>query len=533
MKNNIMLLLKIQILYLFGINKAIKTNDKKEKLKLWSLIIVFVFSGIMLLGVSFMYSYNMSTAFEMFGMMELLPVIMMVATCLTTIFTTIYKSSGILFGFRDYDLLMALPVKTSDIIGSRIIMINIINIFFTLIIMIPAGIVYSIKTSPEFSFYVFYIITLCFIPLVPIILASIVGYIISFVSSKFKHTNLVNLILSMALIIGIMAMSYYSNSNEFDLINIKSIVMTKLKLYYPLATFYHDAVINYNIVSFFLFITISTGIFIFFVLIIAYKFKSINSSLSSSNIDSNYKMIELKKSPQFIALYKKEMKRYFSSTIYVLNTAFGVVFMTFISIGILVFGIDKMGSLLEIPNLNDMINKFAPIVLSIFTVSSCTSCCSISLEGKNVWLPKTLPINVLKIFLSKIAVNLTVLIPPIIINSILLSSVLRFNIVETFFMLIVPINYAFFISISGLAINLNLPNLQWISEVTVIKQSASVLVTMIFGLLSIAIPIVLILKLPEINAYLIIICTTFIIALINLILYKYLSTVGVKKFNKL
>jgi len=533
MKNNLILLLKIQILYLFGINKAIKTNDKKEKLKLWSLITLFIFSGIMLLGVSFMYSYNMSTAFEMFGMMELMPVVMMIAACLTTIFTTIYKSSGILFGFRDYDLLMALPVKTSEIIGSRIIMINIINIFFALIIMIPAGIVYSIKASPEFIFYVFYIITLFFIPLVPIILASSVGYIISFVSSKFNHTNIVNLILSMALIIGIMAMPYYSNSFEFDLINIKSIIMTKLKLYYPLATLYHGAVINYNIISLLLFIIISAGIFILFVLLIAHKYKAINSSLASSNKYSNYKMGKLKTSSQFFALYKKELKRYFSSSLYVLNTAFGVVFMTFISVGIMFYGVDKMGNMLEIPNLNVMINKFAPIVLSVCIVMSCTSCCAISLEGKNLWIPRTLPINIVKIFLSKIAVNLTVLIPPIIINSILLSSILRFNILETVFMFIVPINYAFFISITGLVINLNFPNLQWVSEVTVIKQSASVLLAMVVGLLSVAVPITLIFKLPEINATIIIIVTFFVISLINLILYKYLCTSGVKIFKQL
>lgn len=533
MKNNLMLLLKIQILYLFGINKAIKTNDKKEKIKLWSLLVLFVLSAIMLFGVSFMYSYNMSIAFEMFGMMELLPVVMMVATCLTTMFTTIYKASGILFGFRDYDMLMALPVKTSDIIGSRIIMINIINIFFTLIIMIPAGIVYAIKVSPDFRFYVLYIITLFFIPLVPIIIATIVGYIISFVSSKFKHTNIVNLILSIALIIGIMAMSYYSNSVEYDLINIKSTVLAKFSNYYPLATLYQDVVINYNVISLFLFIVISTGFFILFVLIIAYKYKSINTSLASSNINSNYKMGELKKSSQLAALYKKEIKRYFSSSLYVLNSSFGVIFMTFITIGIMVYGIDKMGSLLEIPNLNVMINKFAPIALSVFIIMSCTSCCSISLEGKNLWIPRTLPINIVKIFLSKIAVNLTILVPPIIINSIILSVILHFNLIETLLMFIIPINYAFFISISGLVINLNLPNLQWVSEVTVIKQSASVLVAMVVGLLSVAIPIVLIFKLPEISANKIIMVTAFVIALINLILYKYLCTLGVKIFKQL
>jgi len=533
MIKNILLLLRIQLLDLFGINKAIHTKDKREKLKLWSLMAVFTLSMIIVTGVSFMYSYNIAMALEMFGVLELLPIVMMVATCLTTLVTSIYKVSGVLFGFKDYDMLMSLPIKTSTIISSRIIMLNIINIFYTLIIMIPAGIVYSVKASPDFIFYIIYVVTLFFIPFVPIILATAVGYVISYISSRFKHTNIINIILSILIMIVLIGAPYLSNSASFDIANIKETIIHVLNEYYPLASLYADAVLNYSISSMIMFMIISASLFLIFISIIAHKFKSINTTLSAKPVSSNYKLSELKQSSQFFALYKKEMRRYFSSALYVLNTAFGIVFLTFISVGIIIFGFDKMAQMLDISELTNMINVFAPVAISAFIALSCTTSCSISLEGINLWIVKAIPVKTETIFLSKIAVNLTVLIPAILIDSTLISIALHSNIIETIFIYITPISYALFISIAGIVINLHLPKLDWVSEVTVIKQSAATFTAMIVGLGSIAIPITIILKLPQIDVSMVVITTTACIAIINIFMYRYICVKGIKIFNQL
>jgi len=531
MIKNIWLLLKIQLLDLFGINKAIHIKDKREKLKIWLFIIVFTLSMLIITGFSFIYSYNIAMTLELFGILELLPIIMMVATCLTTLFTSIYKVSGVLFGFKDYDMLMSLPVNTSTIISSRIIMLNIINIFYTLIIMIPAGIVYSAKASPDFIFYVIYVVTLFFIPFVPIIVATAVGYVISYISSTFKHTNIINIILSIFLLLLLICAPYLSNSASFDTANIKETIIHGLNGYYPLASLYADAVLNYSISSMMLFIIISTALFVMFILIIAHKFKSINTALTAKHVSSNYKISELKQSSQFFALYKREMRRYFSSALYVLNTAFGIVFLTFISVGIMIFGLDKMAQMLEISELTNMINVFAPVAISAFIALSCTTACSVSLEGINLWIVKTIPVKTETIFLSKIAVNLTLLIPAILIDSTLISIALNSNAIETILIYITPISYAIFISIAGIVINLHLPKLDWVSEVTVIKQSAATFTAMIVGLGSVAIPITIILKLPQIDVNMVVIATTVCIAIINMSMYRYLCVKGIKIFN--
>ena len=95
--------------------------------------------------------------------------------CIRDRFTTIYKANGILFSFRDYDLQMSLPVKSSTIVASRILILYGMNLGFTLLVMLPAAAVYTWMASPSPLFYLFFFFSLLAIPMVPIILATILG----------------------------------------------------------------------------------------------------------------------------------------------------------------------------------------------------------------------------------------------------------------------------------------------------------------------------------------------------------------------
>ncbi|MEG1991495.1 MAG: hypothetical protein RR351_05345, partial [Christensenella sp.] len=68
---------------------------------------------------------------------------------------------------------------------------------------------------------------------------------------------------------------------------------------------------------------ISFGAFAVFVLIVARVFNKINTSITTNRTASNYKMTALNETSPKRALYRKELKRYFSSSQYVLNTAAG------------------------------------------------------------------------------------------------------------------------------------------------------------------------------------------------------------------
>ncbi|MBW4081450.1 hypothetical protein [Paenibacillus sp. S150] len=95
-------------------------------------------------------------------------------------------------------------------------------------------------------------------------------------------------------------------------------------------------------------------------------------------------MKPLEASSPFHALYKKELRRYFSSSVYVLNTGIGMILLLVMSISLLFVSPGKLGELAAIPQLSHGLGTLAPFLVSLFVTLSCTAPSSISLEGNHL-----------------------------------------------------------------------------------------------------------------------------------------------------
>ncbi|WMJ24413.1 hypothetical protein RBG61_07035 [Paludicola sp. MB14-C6] len=527
---NLKHLLNIWILEFFGINKAF---HQKNKTKFVFMVLGGILLSLLFLGMSFGYSFGIAIVLKPFNQLKLLPIIMMVLTCLITLFATLYKANSVLFSFQDYDMIMSLPIKTTTIVASRIWLLYIMNVLFAMIVMIPSGIVYAIFESPSIWFYPIYLITLFLIPFIPIILATFVSGILTFFTARLKRANAVSTILTLAILVGIMAFLYNPNMKNVDFSSIATQVTNSLYSIYPLTKLYMLSITEYNLFSLFLFIAISCLAFLLFVVLFSKIYQPIHTLLYTSKANANYKLAELKQESPLKALYFKECKRYFSSTLYVVNTSLGMILALLACVAVSFVGVDKLNESLQIPNLPLYFAQFSPFVISVFVALSCTTNCSISLEGKNLWIIKSSPVPISTIFWSKIAVNLTITIPVILISATVLSVSFSFNWFQVFMTYLLPAIYAFLISLLGLIVNLHLPLLDWKSEVTVIKQSSSVLVSLIVGFLILAAPIGIAVYLYPYGSIMTFGIISLLLVLITILCYRYLMTKGVKQFQRL
>lgn len=530
---NIWRLTRIQLLSSFGLNKALHTHDVKERRKWILLSIAMLLSMVIIAGASFSYSYGMAMTFEQIGRMDLLLAIMMAATSVVGFFTTIYKAGDVLFGFKDYDLVMSLPIRTSDVVASRILQLYVLNLFFSLIVMVPAGIVYAIKVNPSPFYYLYFLITLLFIPLVPIIAATIIGALISWFSSRFKGSRIISLVLTFSVIIAFMVGSFSMNGNEQLLTDIGTQLADMIFKLYPLTAMYVDSVCSYQMDSLLLFIAISVLVFMMFTYVLGTRFKAIHTGLTTSHASSKYQMKELRTSSPFRALYKKELRRYMSSSLYVLNTSIGMVLLLVMSISLLFVGSETFEQFLDIPQLSNYLSRLAPLFVSLFIVMSCTTSCSISLEGNHLWILKSSPVSKSAILLSKVAVNLTVTIPMLLVSGVLLIISLGTGWVESLLLLVIPGIYACYSALIGVLVNLKLPNFTWTSEVTAIKQSAAVMVSMLVSFISLLIPFGLSMLLTDMNANLILLVIALLMSLASGMLYRYIQRHGERLFQAL
>ncbi|NOU80431.1 hypothetical protein GC101_16305 [Paenibacillus sp. LMG 31459] len=530
---NIWRLTKLQLLSTFGLNKALHTKDPAERRKAL-LLSITIMAGVLMIGAfSFSYSFMMGMAFEELGRMYLLLAIMMAVTSIVGFFTTVYKASGVLFSYKDYDMIMSLPVKTSHVVASRVLQLYVMNLFFTLLVMLPAGAVYAIQVNPGVLFYLFFLMTLLFITLLPIIAATIIGALISWVSSRFRASKMISVVFTFAVLILFMLGSFNLNGDQQELADMGAGLGDAIFKLYPLASVYVDAVCSYRVSSLIFFIALSVLAFVLFSAVLATRYKAIHTGLMTSHSGSRYTMKPLQANSAFKALYFKELRRYFSSANYVLNTGIGMVLLLVMSVSLLFVSSEKLGVVLNIPQLSEYLSTLSPLVVSLFVVLSCTTASSVSLEGNHLWILQSSPVSKPTIILSKVAVNLTITLPVIAVSWGLLIYTLRTGWMESILMLVIPVLYACYSAMLGVIVNLKLPKLDWTSEVTAIKQSAAVLVSMILGFISLVVPAALFMLLRSVNGNLILLGYGILMAAVCAGMYRYIRISGERLFLRL
>jgi len=207
--------------------------------------------------------------------------------------------------------------------------------------------------------------------------------------------------------------------------------------------------------------------------------------------------------------------------------------MTVLAFSLPVFGTDKIITLLEVSGAEAYILPIITLIFAFCIIMTVPTASSVSLEGKSLWILKFSPIDVLTVFRSKISLNLALIIPLLVINSIVCIISLHMSSVQYLAFLATSLMYAFYTAISGLLINLYFPKLDWATQVVVVKQSMSVIVAMMAGMGALAVPVILFVTLKPASFVLFLFAVAAVLALINISLWSALKTRGVKLFNEL
>ena len=96
------------------------------------------------------------------------------------------------------------------------------------------------------------------------------------------------------------------------------------------------------------------------------------------------------------------------------------------------------------------------------------------------------------------------------------------NFIQILNLIIVPICYSLFITVTGVALNKKYPNYNWESEMIVVKQSMPVILSGLIGIVTLIIPIFLYLVLNLMITYTLQ-ATSIFLLVISSVVYKNLS----------
>ena len=135
MQNKLLAVLKIQFLNQSGLNQFRYENNKKKRGQSITVLIGITLLGIILVGFSFLIGFG----YGIMGMAEVIPGFALTMVSLVTLIFSFLKTSGYLFAFQDYDMLMSLPLSVKTIVTGKFLYMYLNNLLFSLAVMLPMG----------------------------------------------------------------------------------------------------------------------------------------------------------------------------------------------------------------------------------------------------------------------------------------------------------------------------------------------------------------------------------------------------------
>ena len=449
---------------------------------------------------------------------------------------SIFATQSQLFNAKDNDQLLSLPLRPFSILVSRLAALLLLSYLIESFIVIPAGIIWAVYAPVTVVGVIFFIIAVLVLPLASMAVASFFAWLIALASSRLRNKNIMTMIMSIAFLLAYFWV--YSNISKYIqtlLQNGEQIGAAIQKAVFPA---YHLglAITQGNLVSMFIFVIFTVAPFVIALLILSANFIKI-ATTNRGTVKIKYTEKALKASGVRAAFLKKELRHFWSNPMYILNSAIGVVFML---IGAVLFLVKRSMVLDFIVEFNKTGITVSPailicVALCVVAAFNLVSAPSISLEGKNLWIAKSLPVNAFDILFAKAGMHVLVCGVPTLVASLIFVISLQATLQQSILIMLIPFLYTLLTAFFGVTINLQFPKFDWINEIQPIKQGISTLVSMAasFALIAAMTLIYIFVLSPYIDAEIYLFFCASLLMILNLILYSYLKTGGSRRFEAL
>jgi len=444
-----------------------------------------------------------------------------------------------IFSAKDNELLLSMPVQPLAILAGRLFALMIIEYFYASLIIVPAFVVLIVsgfisQVSALGTAYFF--ATALLLPFFALAAGCLVGWVVALISSRLRNKNIPTLVLSLAFL-GVYFWFYSRMMNNMNALveNGAEIAEAVRRAVFP-AYYLGISIANGDTASFLAFaICAVTPFAIMCVLLSRSFFKLAAGGQGARKI--KYREKDVRAAGAAPTLLRRELLHFWSQPMYILNASMGAITTCILAA---VLAVRPQALLAPLAQLADFVPELSPgsmgaIALSALAAMNSVSAPSISLEGKSLWIPKSLPVKARGILLSKAELHLVTCGAPALLAGIVCVAAIPMNASQAALTLITPFSITLMLSLFGVTLNLAFPRFDWINPVQPVKQGMSAMLALFGGMALVAALVAVYVLLPgglvALDGYLLI-CTAFF-AVSSAALYAYLAGPGGRKFEAL
>lgn len=476
----IKILMKKQLKQLFsGFFVDRKTGKSKSKGAAVSGIVIYIVLILGCMGGMFgSVAYSMCAKLCAVGLDWMYMAMMAMMSLAIGIFGSVFNTYASLYQAKDNDLMLSLPIPVRAILFSRLAGVYVMGAMFAATAMVPGIIVYGVVSRPGIWPVVSAVVVMLLLTFVILVLSCILGWVVGKIGNKTKNKSYVTVILSLAFIVGYYAV--YMNANKLlsKILDNSEMYSAKIKgAAYPLYSVGRAAKGDGLQLAFVAVGTLVVSLAVWIVLERSFI------GIVTTKTGHAAKKLVVKRSRaknQEMSLLVREFRRLASSAVYMLNCSLGTLLMIILAVVCLVKG----------QYITDMVSKMPGLPAGILVFGACIAVCaaasmndltapSISLEGKTLWIVRSLPVTSWQILRAKIRMHVILTMIPAIVLDVAVMTLVKPSLTNGVMMILIPCLYVCLTAYIGLAVNLKMPKLDWTSETAVVKQSMGVMVALL------------------------------------------------------
>ena len=455
-----------------------KKNTARSKAGIIGYIILFIAIMAGLLGGMFTYlSMILCAPLSAAGMDWLYFALMGLLSVLLGVFGSVFNTYSCLYLSKDNDLLLSMPISVNVIMASRLLTVYLMGLMYSIVVILPAVIVYWVTATVSAGVILGGLLLILLISAFVLTLSCALGWVVAKISLKLKNKSFITVIISLAFFGGYYFFYFKAQTLIQDLLANASVYGEKIKgAAYPLYLFGRvgagDA-FAMAVVS-----AVVMALFGLMWVLISHSFLKIATS-SGNTAKKVYKETAVKQKSIAAALLTKEFGRFTASPNYMLNCGLGIILLPIAGVMLLWQG----GTVISV--LNEIFGERAGCVPVLLCATVCTLASmndmtspSVSLEGKSLWLMQSLPVTPWQVLRAKLSMQMILSGIPALFCTACIAFIYPFTPLELLLAVLVPMLYVLFSALFGLFLGLKMPNLNWTSEITPIKQSAPVTIAL-------------------------------------------------------
>ena len=511
-----------------------KNKKRSKAVKVLIAVFAVYIVGVLMFSVGAMFS-TLASGLNAAGMNWLYFSVTSIFIFMLTFIGSVFTTQNLIFNAKDNELLLGMPIPPFYILASRVMLLFILNLFYGVLMAIPAITVYFFYAPFSAATLLLFIASSLLIIIFSSAVTSFLGWLIALISSRFRNKNIIQIILSLLLFAAYMVFATNIQTYMQKLIvNGEAIAEIVRKALPP---FYYFGLVcaDHKAWAFAALAAVSIIPFLLACLLISKSFFTITADKKTA-AKKKYVEKELKTSSVRSALLKKEFGRFFSLPIYVLNSATGCIMHIIISVMIIIKGKELIASFARMGEID--VAKYLPVIISL-VMGLCSSMvnlssASTSLEGSRINLIRSMPINSDDFFFAKYVSNYIVGLPTLIIGSLAICITLDVRASVTALVIVTLLLFFAVTVFVNLISNICLPRFTWNSEAVIIKQGGSVLVSMLGDIAATVTVFAPFFPLSKyISAEIYLLCASALSAVLCLVFFRVVKTFGKAKFEQM